>query len=208
MFQESVRYAVVGSFDRANALAPLLGGVIVYALMRLMGMPLAIPTDIGGGLLLLLATVGSAWLIVVVARLAYWPWQALSAVREAAFDDRDQYENEVVFIKDIIVPGTKLLSGKTFKRCYIKGPAFLKLQSHNSVEFCSVEDESRFHLLTVPEGSPIVGAILLSRDIFKECLFDRNVTFVGTPADTANTSTGLDHQTAATWAARYNTKIS
>jgi hypothetical protein len=94
MFRESANYAIKGSLERANAWYPLLGAAPVWAALSLLGAPLASPTDIGGGLLLLASCFVAAWIIFVVGRLIYWPWQQLKVLRRPSplsldFDPRN-----------------------------------------------------------------------------------------------------------------------
>jgi hypothetical protein len=80
MFWQAFKYAVIGSFDRANTAAPIVGAFIVWLVMSLLGLDLAIPADLGGTLVLLVATLGTSWIVVVTARFLYWPWSQLSDV--------------------------------------------------------------------------------------------------------------------------------
>jgi hypothetical protein len=82
MMRKAFGYAVVGSVERANSIGPILGGLIVWGAMRSLRLPMAISDDIGGTLGLLLATVGSAWLIIVVVRFLYRPWSHLKDFRK------------------------------------------------------------------------------------------------------------------------------
>jgi hypothetical protein len=78
MLLNAAKYAVIGSFERANSLAPFVGGILIYLAMLSLGLPMAIPSDLGGTLLLVLATFGAAWLCVVTFRFLYWPWKRLA----------------------------------------------------------------------------------------------------------------------------------
>src|SRR5438445_2858709 len=49
---KATKYAIGGSFERANTLGPLVGGIIIWAVMRGLGMSMALPDDVGGTLIL------------------------------------------------------------------------------------------------------------------------------------------------------------
>jgi hypothetical protein len=123
-----------------------------------------------------------------------WPDKRFAGMKKNA--GRDEFANEEVLLADLLREGS-LLSGKTFSRCLIKGPAFLKLQNQNTLEFCSAENPKQC-FLTVPEGSPIIGSVTLSRNIFKECFFDR-ITFIGTLQDTLISQHGVDPMPISVW---------
>lgn len=84
MLRESLRYAIVGSFDRANVVAPILGAAAIFVGMRLAGFKIASPTDIGGSIYLLLASLGLPWIVIVTGRFIYWPWRELQNLRRSS----------------------------------------------------------------------------------------------------------------------------
>jgi hypothetical protein len=113
--------------------------------------------------------------------------------------ERTSFIRETVRVSDLVNEGAPIVSGVTFNRCHIVGPGLIKPQSHNIFEFCSCP--SRNILVPLLEGSPIIGAILLSRNAFHQCYFD-GVTIVGTPQDIANIQAGFDPLPLAAWKTR------
>ncbi len=92
------------------------------------------------------------------------------------------------------------LSGKIFERCLIRGPVFVKLQGHNTLAFCSSANPTQT-ILTLQEGSPIIGACIADHTTFRQCFFD-TVTLVGTPEDTRNYRRGVDPLSLEQWKKR------
>jgi hypothetical protein len=115
--------------------------------------------------------------------------------------DRDEYRNEVVYINDLVRDGPPLLSGKTFRDCLIKGPAFLKFQNHCNMEFCNFSSNDAFTV--VREGYPIRGAILVSRTTFRECYFAQGVALLGTAEDAAQMKPAMDVLPLSEWQQRH-----
>jgi hypothetical protein len=121
------------------------------------------------------------------------------AVARAPAVNRTTFSREAVTVSDLIQNSDQpLISGMTFERCLIRGPAYLKFQAFNVVEFCSVPGEPRRSFQTLPEGAPIPGTILLSRNIFKFCQFE-NVAFVGTEADSKQMMGGFHQMATKEW---------
>ena len=114
---------------------------------------------------------------------------------------RDSFRQEDVYLSALVGLGSKILSGKTFYRCLLKGPIVIKPQYQNTFEFCSVAN--RPQLLELPEGTPIAGVILLSRNVFTECLFDHDVTILGTPTEMPSFVAEIEVLPVAEWRARY-----
>ena len=113
--------------------------------------------------------------------------------------ERTSFHREMVRISDVVSEGDPLISGVTFNRCHILGPGFIKPQNQNTFEFCSCP--SRDILIAVPPGSPIAGAIILSRNVFRQCYFDA-VNVVGTPQDISDVRDGFDPITLSEWKAK------
>jgi hypothetical protein len=107
------------------------------------------------------------------------------------------YVRETLMVSDL-AKGESIISGLTFDCCLIRGPAQLKFQVQNYVEFCSVPNNPDESFLTLPEGSPIKGTILLARNVFKRCQFEQ-ITFVGTAADTRQMIGGFHEMTTRDW---------
>jgi hypothetical protein len=113
--------------------------------------------------------------------------------------NRTTFSREALTVSDLIQNSDQpLISGMTFERCLIRGPAYLKFQAFNVVEFCSVPGEPRRSFQTLPKGAPISGTILLSRSIFKFCQFE-NVAFVGTEADIKQMMGGFHQMATKEW---------
>ena len=113
--------------------------------------------------------------------------------------NKTTFLREAVTVSDLIQNSNQpLISGMTFERCLIRGPAYLKFQAFNVVEFCSLPGEPRRSFQTLPEGAPIPGTILLSRNIFKFCQFE-DVAFVGTEADTKQMIGGFHQMATKEW---------
>jgi hypothetical protein len=110
-------------------------------------------------------------------------------------------KNTTVNIAEI-THGEKLLSGMTFERCLIRGPAYLRLQFQNVLEQPSVPNEPDKSFLALSEGTPILGAIVLSRNLFKQSHFE-NITFVGTDRDNTPLMREFENISTSDWKKRY-----
>jgi hypothetical protein len=148
-----------------------------------------------------------AWLVAgfcggLACALWLQKWLGQQTERMIPHTEREKFIGETVFISDLVPRGGKLLAGRTFERCLIKGPAFLKPQNRNTFEFCCVALPSARQVITFPEGAPIGGAILLMRNLFKECLFDENIEFVGTPLETPDWIKNFDQVSISEWRQR------
>jgi hypothetical protein len=84
MLKDGLRYAVVGSFDLANAYAPIIGAILVFVVARISGLHITSPTDISGNVYLLLTSLIASWMLVVLGRFIYWPWRQLSDLHRAS----------------------------------------------------------------------------------------------------------------------------
>jgi len=83
MLRESFRYAVVGTFDRANAITSTIGTALVYLAMLGFGWKVANPTDLDG-IITLLATLLVPWATFIIARFIYWPWRELKLLHRTS----------------------------------------------------------------------------------------------------------------------------
>jgi hypothetical protein len=81
MFFEAIRYAAKSSDSRAGACAPLPGALVVFLGLRLMGYQIAAPETWEQGIAAFLLCAGSAWVIIFVCRLLYWPYRELRIAR-------------------------------------------------------------------------------------------------------------------------------
>ncbi|MGB5087009.1 MAG: hypothetical protein WBO09_21000, partial [Methylocystis silviterrae] len=111
---------------------------------------------------------------------------------------RNSYSKETIRIDSLIDDTYPFISEKIFDRCIINGPAFLKVHDNNRFEFCSFSEDPKLHFLSLQEGQPIIGAVLLSGIQFKKCHFT-NITFVGTETDTKSILPGFDQISMAEW---------
>jgi hypothetical protein len=111
---------------------------------------------------------------------------------------RNSYSNETIRIDSLIDDTYPFISEKIFDRCIVNGPAFLKVHSNNRFEFCSFSDNAKLHFLSLPEGQPVMGAVLLSGIKFKRCHFT-NITFVGPEEDTKTISPGFSQMDINEW---------
>ena len=136
---------------------------------------------------------------VAVGAVGFGYFDKRSGSSEPRAQRRDVFERETLRILDLVGDGPPTIIGKNFSKCIIRGPGFLKMGDHNTFTFCAVSDVQEF--LTLPEGSPIVGAVFLSGVIFSECYFD-GITFVGTSDDTKRLSTAIASMPLADWKSR------
>jgi hypothetical protein len=83
MFFEAIKYAAKSSVSRAGAWAPLPGALVVFFGLRLMGYQIAAPeTETWEqGIAAFLLCAGTAWFIIFVGRLLYWPYGELHIAR-------------------------------------------------------------------------------------------------------------------------------
>src|SRR5881394_3146461 len=77
MFWRAICGAWDGSWGMANGWYPFVGAPVVWFVFWLLGWPLSAPADIPGAFVLLLATLGAAWVVIFLCRLFYWPWREL-----------------------------------------------------------------------------------------------------------------------------------
>lgn len=115
--------------------------------------------------------------------------------------ERTTFVSETVYLPDFLSKDL-LLSGKTFERCLIRGPAFIKFQSHCTVLFCSIPHPVARTFVAMSEGSAIFGAVLVTHTTFRQCFFDK-VTFIGTLEDAQTISPGLAQSSVEAWMAKF-----
>jgi hypothetical protein len=139
------------------------------------------------------------WLAPIVG-LGLIAWDILDRRRKPRH--KDEYLKETVLLSDLILDGTPIISGKKFIKCHLVGPGYLKAQTQNNFEFCFVSNNPEQHFQSLPEGNPISGAILLSRNIFEKCFFE-NITFVGTVKDTETILPAFSQMPLSEWKAKY-----
>jgi hypothetical protein len=134
--------------------------------------------------------------------LGFWVDYLLGLLmhRDRVDTERNTFTRETIYLPDFLRNGS-LLSGKTFDRCLIHGPALIKIQSHNNVLFCSVPLPPIRAIVIVPEGSAAVGAIIVTHTTFRQCFFDR-VMFIGTPQDAPTVIPALNQLTLENWLAQ------
>lgn len=137
---------------------------------------------------------------IVFFALGFWI-DYLFTRRRRIDTDRNEFTGETIYLPDFLVAAPSL-SGKTFERCLIRGPVFLKFQAHNTAAFCSSANPT-LTILTLPEGAPIIGACIADHTTFRQCFFD-TVTLVGTPEDTQNYRKGVDPLSLEQWKTRVN----
>lgn len=99
---------------------------------------------------------------------------------------RTQFANEPVWLPLLAVHALNqaepILSGKTFTRCRIQGPALVAIMGSTTFESCNMGRASDPRSLTfVPQGPLLIGAIGLKDCKFIECEFDL-VGFTGPQA--------------------------
>jgi hypothetical protein len=119
---------------------------------------------------------------VAVGAWLHWGAAKFDANRPRKPSARTEFLNESVRIADL-VGNSPLLSDRSFKRCVIEGPAFLKAQQNCTLLFAATPTTpAAAAFTTAAEGGGILGAILMVGVEFEECFFDR-VAFIGTPDD-------------------------
>lgn len=143
----------------------------------------------------LLAMSGIAVISFAGLGLNFWVRRAEAPVQKIS-SEKDVFEREVVSIPMLIADGPPTIAGKSFRKCVIRGPGYLKLQDRVTMLFCDVQTERA--IVNVPEGGAAIGAIFLINDKFEQCYFD-GITFIGTPEDTKSLSNALSIQTLADW---------
>jgi hypothetical protein len=175
-------------------------GLAAKGLIWLFATPWWVPGALASLIVIVLAI-----LLVRLERHRYFVAPAVAAKPSAFPPERVEYRNEVVRITDLVHGGTSLISGKTFDKCLIVGPAFLHLHTRNNVEFCSCIDRNLLFLI-VNEGTQIRqirGSIVVNLTTFRECYFADNVSVIGTSGDTKTLRDGFDAMSLEQWWLRY-----
>jgi hypothetical protein len=139
---------------------------------------------------------------IVCFALGFWVDYLLGPLmrRDRVDTERNTFTRETIYLPDFLRNGS-LLSGKTFDRCLVHGPALIKFETRNNVLFCSVPLPPNRAFVIVPQGSAAMGAIILTDTTFKQCFFDR-VTFIGTQQDARTITPGLGQLTLEKWLAK------
>jgi hypothetical protein len=86
-----------------------------------------------------------------------------------AYADRDLFEEEVVYVNDLVNDAVPHVVGKRFKRCIIRGPQRLCFQGTLSM-LCPLAEDSP--LVMVPEGADFTGAARFIDAVFDNCFFE------------------------------------
>lgn len=97
-------------------------------------------------------------------------------------DNSSRMQREVIRISDLAVPEPKI-SGVTFERCLILGPAVLAMTGDGgTIQGCSFDADVSALLWEIPDDRPtVVGAIELENCKFIDCRFSM-VGFAGPAA--------------------------
>lgn len=114
---------------------------------------------------------------------------------------RTSFTDEVVHLTDLVRQASPLISGRTFTRCIIVGPAFLKAVTHNRFEFVAADVLPDKVWVVLPESAGLLGAIALSHVTFSDCLFT-NISMVGTYQDRAALQPAFHQETRDAWERR------
>jgi hypothetical protein len=98
MWRDFFRYAWDGSIDRAGTLCPILGVILVGAILWLMGRTdVVLPTTLPGAIEFFVATYVPTWIFIFVGRLLYAPYRFLRSARAESAARREQNPLEIVF---------------------------------------------------------------------------------------------------------------
>jgi len=82
----------------------------------------------------------------------------------------DSFKDQIIPIEELRLPGVQLHENKHFKRCLFVGPASVALMGGTYVSSSFVDCGN---ILAVPDGTKLVGVVVLKNCTIEECEFHR-----------------------------------